>query len=101
MSIPNLKDTSRVLIMIRGLFKFFPLLLLPVFAVVVPSSVFAQKNIHVKGQIVNETGLAIAKASVIIKGASDGVTSDDNGNYEITVPSNGILVFSYVGLYNC
>ncbi len=82
----------------RGFLKFFPLLFLPVITMITPGAkVFAQKDIHVKGRIVNETGLAIAKASVIVKGASGGVTSDDNGNYDIMVASNGILVFSYVG----
>ena len=33
----------------------------------------------------------------MVKGLSNGVTSDDNGNYEITAPDNGTLIFSYVG----
>jgi TonB-dependent starch-binding outer membrane protein SusC len=98
MRIPITPDASRSINLFRGFLKFFPLFVFAVAAAIVPSSVvFAQKDIRVKGRIVNETGLAVGKASVIVKGSSAGVTSDDNGNYEITAPSNGILIFSYVG----
>jgi len=84
-----------VLNMTRGFFKFFSILFLPVFISFMPaSSVLAQKDIHITGRIVSEVGLPVAKASVIVKGSSAGVTSDDNGNYAITAPSNGTLVFS-------
>ncbi len=87
-----------VLNMTRGFFKFFSIIFLPVFISFMPaSSVLAQKDIHITGRIVSEVGLPVAKASVIVKGSSAGVTSDDNGNYAITAPSNGTLVFSYVG----
>ena len=33
----------------------------------------------------------------MVKGLSNGVTGDDNGNYEITAPDNGTLIFSFVG----
>jgi TonB-dependent starch-binding outer membrane protein SusC len=37
--------------------------------------------------------------SVLVKGSSTGTTSDENGNYSITVPSStSVLVFSYTGL---
>src|SRR5450432_491430 len=98
MRIPNSPDISGTLIRVQGLLKLFFLLLLPVFAVIIPSSsLFAQKDIRVSGRIVSETGLPVAKASVTIKGLSTGVTSNDNGDYEITAPSNGTLIFSYVG----
>jgi TonB-linked SusC/RagA family outer membrane protein len=58
--------------------------------------VLAQNTIRVKGRITNETGQPVASASVVVKGTSNGVTADENGNYEITAPSNGVLVFSAV-----
>jgi len=57
----------------------------------------AQDNIHVVGHIVSDSGLAIARATVSVKGTREGVTSDDNGNFEIAVSSNGTLVISSVG----
>src|SRR5579862_8588544 len=98
MRIAKLTYSPGVLNVIRGFFKFFSIIFLPVFISFIPaSSVFSQKDIHITGRIVSEIGLPVAKASVIVKGSSAGVTSDDNGNYSITAPSNGILVFSYVG----
>ncbi|HLG40928.1 MAG TPA: TonB-dependent receptor plug domain-containing protein, partial [Chitinophagaceae bacterium] len=57
---------------------------------------YAQNNIRVKGRVTNESGLAVAKASVIVKGTPNGTTADDNGSYEITAPSNGTLIISAV-----
>src|SRR5580658_3555607 len=56
-----------------------------------------QDIIHVVGHIVSDSGQAIARATVAVKGTREGVTSDDNGNFEIAVPSNGTLVISSVG----
>src|SRR5664279_485653 len=98
MSMLNTPKTHRASIQLQGLLRIFPLLLLSVLALFMPSStLLAQKDIRVTGRIVSETGLAVAKASVIVKGMSSGVTSNDNGDYEITAPSNGTLLFSYVG----
>src|SRR5580700_1746814 len=57
----------------------------------------AQDIIHVVGHIVSDSVQAIARATVAVKGTREGVTSDDNGNFEIAVPSNGTLVVSSVG----
>ncbi len=98
MRIAKLTYSPRVLNTTRGFLKFFSIILLPVFISFMPAaSVFAQADIRITGRIVREDGLPVAKTSVIVKGSSAGVTSDDNGNYAITAPSNGILVFSYVG----
>ena len=44
-------DNSRSSKMFRGFLKFFPLLFLPVIAMITPGAkVFAQKDIHVKGR---------------------------------------------------
>ncbi|MBL7744529.1 MAG: SusC/RagA family TonB-linked outer membrane protein [Chitinophagaceae bacterium] len=70
----------------------FPVFLAMLFSL----PVLAQNNIRVKGRVTGENGQAIAKASIIVKGTSNGTTADDNGNYEITAPSNGTLVISAV-----
>jgi TonB-linked SusC/RagA family outer membrane protein len=98
MRITNKPDRSRVIWMAWKYFKIPAFFMFLMLAVIIPSSlVYAQKNIQVKGHIASETGLAIAKASVMVMGLSNGVTSDDNGNYEITAPDNGTLIFSFVG----
>ncbi|HLX65618.1 MAG TPA: carboxypeptidase-like regulatory domain-containing protein, partial [Puia sp.] len=57
----------------------------------------AQDIIHVVGHIVSDSGQTVARATVTVRGTRQGVTSDDNGNFEIAVPSNGALVISSVG----
>src|SRR5215469_9000648 len=59
-------------------------------------SVFAQ-NIRVRGHVTNETGQPVPKPSVVIKGTSNGVTGNDNGDFEISAPGNATLIISSVG----
>ena len=40
----------------------------------------AQNTIRVSGHVTNEAGQPVPKVSVTIKGTSQGVTGDDNGN---------------------
>lgn len=61
-----------------------------------PIWIFAQ-NITVKGTVLDETGESLIGVSVTQKGKANGVTTDIDGNYSISVPSNATLVFSYVG----
>ncbi|WP_335964814.1 TonB-dependent receptor [Galbibacter sp. PAP.153] len=52
----------------------------------------------VKGTVVDEQGQPLPGASIIEKGTSNGVVTDFDGNYSITVSGPAsILVFSYVG----
>ena len=61
---------------------------------------FAQ-NIQVKGTVTDaSTGEVIPFASVSLKGTMTGIATDLDGNYQLTVPSNGVLVFSFVGYEN-
>src|SRR5580658_2448429 len=57
----------------------------------------AQDIIHVVGHIVSDSGQTVARATIVVKGTRQGASSDDNGNFEIAVPSNGTLVISAVG----
>lgn len=59
--------------------------------------VFAQNNITVKGRVTSEKGEPVPTASVTIKGTTNGVTSDANGDFQISAPANGTLVISSVG----
>jgi TonB-dependent starch-binding outer membrane protein SusC len=57
----------------------------------------AQNNISVKGRVTNERGQPVAGASVMLKETSIGVTTNENGEYQISAPANGVLVISSVG----
>ncbi len=55
-------------------------------------------EITVKGKITGIDGSGLPGVSIIIEGSSRGMTSDVEGNYEISVPDeSAILIFSFVG----
>jgi len=58
-------------------------------------NVFAQ-NITVKGRVTHDNGQPVQRPSVMVKGTSNGVTGDDNGNYSLSAPANATLVISAV-----
>jgi TonB-dependent starch-binding outer membrane protein SusC len=63
--------------------------------VLVSQSAFAQ-NITVKGRVIKEDGQPLAKTSVTLKGGTVGTSTDDNGDFVLSVPANATLVFSAV-----
>ncbi|HVU83614.1 MAG TPA: SusC/RagA family TonB-linked outer membrane protein, partial [Puia sp.] len=65
--------------------------------VVVLSSTLALQDITITGKVTGDNGEALSNVSITIKGTSKGATTDNNGNYTLTVPENGTLVFSYIG----
>lgn len=61
------------------------------------ATAFAQ-NVQVKGVVTDSaSGDPVSFASVQVKGTMTGTTTDADGKYTISVPANGILVFSFVG----
>ena len=74
-------------------------LFLTALAVMITSVAFAQK-LTVTGNVTDaSTGEPVPFASVHEKGTMNGVNTDVNGQYSITVSKDGIIVFSSVG-YN-
>lgn len=57
------------------------------------------QNITITGRVTSaSSGEALPGANILIKGTSEGVITDLNGSYSITVPdNNAILVFTFVG----
>ena len=62
-------------------------------------SVQQQNKITVSGLLTDADGNPIIGATVQEKGTKNGVISDIDGRYTITVPPNAVLQFSYIG-YN-
>ena len=56
-----------------------------------------QTSIQVTGKITVKDGSPAPGVSVVVKGTTNGVSSDGDGAYRITVPNNGVLVFSQIG----
>lgn len=74
------------------------ILLLSLFSCFVMFSALAQDR-TVTGTVRGDDGEAIPGVNVILKGTTNGTTSDFDGNYSLSVPSEGgILVFSFIGL---
>lgn len=68
-----------------------------VLSVLMTTAVFAQ-NITVTGNVTDSSnGEAVPFASVHLKGTMTGVSTDADGHYSLSVPSNGVLVFSSIG----
>lgn len=73
--------------------------LLFIYMWIVTLGVFAQ-NITVTGTVTDESGMTVIGATVIVSGdATRGSITDTDGKYTLAnVQSDGILVFSYVGM---
>lgn len=57
---------------------------------------FAQNDITVRGDVVDEAGEPMIAAGVVRQGTTQGVMTDVDGKFEITVPEGSILEFSSV-----
>lgn len=56
------------------------------------------QNITITGIITDkENGEPIIGGNVVVKGTMTGATTDIDGNYSVSAPANGTLVFSYLG----
>ncbi|MDE3182756.1 MAG: TonB-dependent receptor [Bacteroidota bacterium] len=53
--------------------------------------------IEIHGSVVSETGEPLAGVSIAVAGTKTGTTTGTDGSYSITAPSDGSLIFSFVG----
>jgi len=61
-------------------------------------SVYGQaQDVVVSGKVVDESGLPIPEATVLIKGTTKATATDIDGNYQVKADKGNILVYSYVG----
>ncbi|WP_010664654.1 SusC/RagA family TonB-linked outer membrane protein [Marinilabilia salmonicolor] len=64
----------------------------------VSAFVFGQDEISVSGKVTDSDGLGIPGASIVIEGTTTGTITDMDGNYNLSVPPDATLTFSFVGL---
>ncbi len=77
--------------------KYFKLTLTFVAMLMLSVSAFAQ-NLTVSGVVTDSsTGLGVPFASIQLKGTMTGTSTDGDGIYSITVPSDGVLIFTSIG----
>lgn len=55
------------------------------------------QNVTVRGKVVDENNEPAIAVNVMIVGTSNGVSTDENGNYSIKIKKGGKLRFSYIG----
>ena len=72
---------------------------LAILAMAIPAQVFAQSGRYeVKGVVVDATGTPVIGASVVEQGTTNGVTTDVNGQFVLSVnTSESVVVVSFIG----
>ncbi len=76
--------------------KLLHVLMMFLFCCGLNTSIIAQ-NINIQGNVSDESGNSSIGASVLVKGTSNGVISDIDGNFRLNAPKNSVLQVSYVG----
>lgn len=68
---------------------------LSIFCALVATCLFAQdKEVNVRGRIVDENGEPAIGAAVLVSGADNvGVVTDVDGNFSLTAPQGGLLSY--------
>lgn len=65
--------------------------------VVVISASLEKQDIRVTGKVSGANGEALSGVSIVIKGATGGTNTDNNGSFALTVPQDAVLQVSYIG----
>ncbi|MBR3030987.1 MAG: TonB-dependent receptor [Bacteroidales bacterium] len=73
-------------------------LLMAAVALVLSVGIASAQNVQVRGTVTDaSTGEPVPFASIQVKGTMQGTATDALGSYAISVPGNGVLVFSSIG----
>lgn len=67
------------------------------YPVSVMAAVAQSPAIKVSGQVIDEQGEPLLGATIRVKNSSIGTTTDLDGNFQLEVPGNAVLLISYVG----
>lgn len=56
------------------------------------------QELTVSGQVLDEANTPLPGVNIVVKGTTNGTTTDSDGKYSLTVPNgNAVLVFSFIG----
>jgi len=64
------------------------------------TTVLQAQEKKILGNVVDKNGESLIGVNIIVKGTTTGTITDFDGNYEISVPENSTLVFSFIGYLN-
>ncbi|WP_321375717.1 TonB-dependent receptor [uncultured Draconibacterium sp.] len=56
-----------------------------------------QQSVKISGTIVDETDFPLPGVSIVVQGTTTGTVTDVNGNFNLEVPLNSVVVVSYIG----
>ena len=56
------------------------------------------QQLNISGRVTSEDASGVPGVNVVVKGSTSGTVTDADGNYSISAPGNGTLVFSFIGL---
>ncbi len=87
---------NKLLFRTRSILQQRMIWLTTIMVIVAHLGVFAQ-SINVKGQVKDASGSSLPGVNVVLKGTTSGNVTDNNGMYAISVPSDGTIVFSFIG----
>lgn len=66
---------------------------------IVLSANYSEQERTVSGKVTDSAGMPLPGVSVVVKGTTIGIITDANGKFTLPkVPSNGVLMFSFVGM---
>lgn len=54
-------------------------------------------ELDLQGKVTDQFGMGLPGATILVKGTSQGTTSDVDGGFSITVPDNAVLIISSIG----
>ena len=79
--------------------KFYSLIIWSALLAILPGCLFAQ-GVRISGRVISaQDGQPIPGVNVVVKGTTNGVSTDANGNYSIAIPNgNAALILTSIGL---
>ncbi|TPG62359.1 SusC/RagA family TonB-linked outer membrane protein [Hymenobacter nivis] len=57
----------------------------------------AAANVPVAGRVTQDKGQGLPGVTIVVKGTTQGTTTDADGNFSLSVPEGSVLQFSYIG----
>ena len=76
---------------------FFPFLVLLLSFLNVDANAQDGAAHRIKGVVIDEAGVGMPGVSVVVKGTTNGVATDIDGNFTLTVPAAATVIFSFIG----
>jgi TonB-dependent starch-binding outer membrane protein SusC len=89
-------QNQRLLIMSKPLRKVMVFSLALLFTLLAGTAPVLAQGKTISGRVTNDANQPVAGASVVVKGTTNGTTTDNNGNFSIQAPSGGTLVISSI-----